>query len=314
MAQFVDAPVWRVDRALTSKPHISRIFRSFAAMKTLRLADGRRIACYPGGEHTGDDLPLVLLHGFCEDSSVWDAVLPLLGDVPTWRMDLPGFGTSDLPPAPGMEVYAASVQEALEALGIGRCVLAGHSMGGYTALAFAKKYPDRLAGLSLVHSHPYSDGPERIEGRRRGIETVQAGKKDLYVAQLIPGLFAPLFASAHPETVDALVQRGRQQPGEGIVAALEGMIARVEQLDTLRDCRFPVQFILGDLDAIIPLEDALAAATQPTVADIRVLPGVGHLAMLEQPQQTASMLRDFWLFCLQRQGVAHANEKQTTLQ
>lgn len=281
-------------------------------MKTVRLADGRRIACYPGGEHAADALPLVLLHGFCEDASVWDAVLPLFGDVPTWRMDLPGFGKSDLPPVPGMEGYAASVLGVLDALGIGRCVLAGHSMGGYTALAFAQKYPNRLAGMSLVHSHPYPDSPERVEGRRRGIEMVQAGKKDLYVAQLFPGLFAPLFASAHPETVEALVLRGHQQPGEGIVAALEGMIARKEHLDTLRDCRFPVQFILGDQDTIIPLEDALAAATQPTVADIRVLPGVGHLAMLEQPQQTASMLRDFWQFCLQQLPTGHANEKQTT--
>ncbi len=271
-------------------------------MKTVRLADNRRMACYPSGNHTPDTVPLVLLHGFCEDSSVWDTLLPALEDTPVWRLDLPGFGGSDLPASIGMEVYAADIRAALGTLGVGRCVLAGHSMGGYTALAFAKMFPDALAGMSLVHSHPYADTPERIEGRRRGIEMLQAGKKDLYVAQLFPALFAPLFAQSHPEQVEALVQQGRRQSAEGIIAALQGMIAREEHLGTLRGSLFPIQFILGDQDAIIPLEDALAAATLPSAADIRVLSGVGHLGMIEQPRHTALMLRDFWQFCVERLG------------
>lgn len=269
-------------------------------MKTVLLADNRRIACYPSGHHTPGAVPLVLLHGFCEDSSVWDTLLPFLNDTPVWRLDLSGFGGSDLPAGVGMEEYAADIRAALEILDIERCVLAGHSMGGYTALAFAKMYPDALAGMSLVHSHPYADNAERIEGRRRGIEMLQAGKKDLYVAQLFPALFAPRFAQAHPEQVEALVQQGRRQSAEGIIAALQGMIAREAHLGTLRECSFPVQFIAGDQDAIIPLEDALAAATLPSAADIRVLSGVGHLGMIEQPLQTALMLRDFWQFCIEQ--------------
>lgn len=269
-------------------------------MKTVRLADDRRIACHPSGHYTPGAVPLVLLHGFCEDSSVWDTLLPFLGDTPVWRLDLPGFGGSDLPATVGMAAYAADIRAALDVLGIERCVLAGHSMGGYTALAFAKMFPNALAGMSLVHSHPYPDTPERMETRRRGIEMLQSGKKDLYVAQLFPGLFAPLFAQAHPEQVEALVQQGRRQSAEGIIAALQGMIAREDHLGTLRNSTFPVQFVLGDQDAIIPLEDALAAATLPSSADIRVLPGVGHLGMIEQPPQTAWMLRDYWQFCVER--------------
>lgn len=269
-------------------------------MKTVRLADDRRIACYPSGHHTPGAVPLVLLHGFCEDSSVWDTLLPFLEDTPVWRLDLPGFGGSDLSASAGMEAYAADIRAALEILGVKCCVLAGHSMGGYTALAFAKMFPGALAGMSLVHSHPYADTPERIEGRRRGIEMLQAGKKDLYVAQLFPALFAPLFAQAHPEQVEALVQQGRRQSAEGIIAALQGMIVREEHLGTLRSSAFPIQFVLGDQDAIIPLEDALAAATLSSSADIRVLPGVGHLGMIEQAQHTAWMLRDFWQYCIER--------------
>ncbi|MBK9335165.1 MAG: alpha/beta hydrolase [Lewinellaceae bacterium] len=280
-------------------------------MKHVSTINGQNRTFFTNKDDFHATIPLVLLHGFCEDASLWEPVLPLLSDGPVLRIDLPGFGGSDLPPAPGMEVYADAVCAILHELGITRCVLAGHSMGGYVALAFARAYPERLAGYTLVHSHPYPDTPERIENRRRGIEMLQAGKKDLYVAQLFPGLFAPAFAQTRPEVVDALVQTGQTQPTEGIIAALQGMIDRQNHLDTLRDSTCPVQFILGELDAIVPLEDALAAATIPSTVDIRVLSGVGHMGIWEAPQHTASALRDFWKFCAQQPVPEHSNKTQT---
>ncbi|MEQ1746870.1 MAG: alpha/beta hydrolase [Saprospiraceae bacterium] len=266
-------------------------------MITVQLSGGRTAACYLSGKFNPGALPLVLLHGFCEDSSVWESLLDGLEEAVVLRIDLPGFGNSSPAGEPGMEGYARVVYSVLNALEIKRCVLAGHSMGGYTALAFAKAYPEKLAGLSLVHSHPYADTPERIEGRNRGIEMLLAGKKDLYVAQLFPGLFAPAFAQANPEVVDALIEQGRKQPAEAIIAALQAMIGRTEHLNTLLDSQCPVQLVLGDQDSIIPLDNALSTAVLPTVGDIRVLPGVGHLGMIEQPKQTAEALRDFWRFC-----------------
>lgn len=269
-------------------------------MKHLLPFNGQNVAYFVASPNGLDVPPLVLLHGFCEDSSLWAPVLPAFPQVPVVRIDLPGFGNSDLPRTPGMETYADAVCAVLNELGIERAVLAGHSMGGYVALAFARAYPERLAGFSLVHSHPYPDPPERIETRRRGIALLQAGKKDQYVAQLFPNLFAPAFAQAHPEIVEALIQTGRQQSAEGIIAALEGMIERQNHVDTLRDSTCPVQFILGEQDSIIPLEEALAAATLPTQVDIRVLAAVGHTGMFEATDQTASALRDFWQYCVRK--------------
>ncbi|MFN0014865.1 MAG: alpha/beta fold hydrolase [Saprospiraceae bacterium] len=266
-------------------------------MITVQLAEGGTAACYLSGAFKPEALPLVLLHGFCEDSTIWDNLLDHLDEAIVLRIDLPGFGNSSAAVKPGLENYARVVYTVLNALEVKHCVLAGHSMGGYTALAFAKSYPEILTGLSLVHSHPFADTPERIEGRKRGVEMLRAGKKDLYVAQLFPGLFAQAFAQANPETVDALVQQGRRQPTEAIIAALQAMMDRPEHLQTLLDSTCPIQFVLGDQDAIIPLDDVLSAAVLPAVSDIRVLPGVGHLGMIEQPKETARALCDFWRFC-----------------
>lgn len=267
-------------------------------MKHTLLSNGRHIACYESG--AAGSLPLVLLHGFCEDSTLWDGLLPGLQGIHLLRMDLPGFGGSDLPLASGMDTSADAVCAMLNEFSVERCVLVGHSMGGYVALEFAARYPDRLAGLGLVHSHPYEDSPERRETRRRGIEMVQSGKRDLYVTQLFSSLFAAAFAGQHPDTVDALIENAKRQPAAGIIAALEGMIARMDHTATLRNASSPVLFLLGTDDSIITPEMGLQAAMLPDIVDIHVLEGIGHMSMYETPEKTVEIVRSFWEFCAQR--------------
>jgi len=265
-------------------------------MKNTLLANGRRIAFYSAGlQHPGP--PAVLLHGFCEDASVWEPVLPFFRRQPVVRIDLPGFGGSELPLAPGMEHYADAVCAVLNELNIRLCVLYGHSMGGYTALAFARKHPERLAGFSLIHAHPFTDSPEQAENRRRGIALLQSGKKDAYVAQLFPGLFAPDFVKKHPEIIDSLVKKAQKGSAESIIAALQGMIERENHLTTLESSSCPVQFILGELDAIISPARGLQAAALPQTADIRILNGVAHMGMFEAPEKTEQAMAEFWEFC-----------------
>ena len=278
-------------------------------MKNTLLSNGRRIAFYTSG-NAEEALPLVLLHGFCEDASLWLPVMPLLGEKRVVRIDLPGFGASQQPLSTNMRVYSDAVCAVLNELGIGQCVLAGHSMGGYAALDFAGIYPERLAGLGLVHSHPFEDAPDRKENRRRGIAMVQARKKNLYVAQLFPGLFAPDFARAHPEVVQTLIRRGQQQSVAGIAAALEAMILRADTQNALREAACPVLFLLGELDSIIPPDWALSAAILPQITDVNVLPGVGHMGMFEAPDETAGILLRFSKYCLQQASATSLKDQQ----
>lgn len=273
-------------------------FYSFASMKHTLLSNGRRIAYRSDG--SPDGLPLLLLHGFCEDSTVWGDFISYLKSIRIIRVDLPGFGGSDRGVAPGMDVYADAVCAVLNDLSIEKCVLTGHSMGGYAALEFAEKYPERLAGLGLFHSHPFEDSDERIAARRRGIEMLQSGKRDLYVAQLFPGLFAEAFAKANPEIIDTLIDKGKRHAAESIIDALESMIGRKDHSATLKALACPALFLLGAFDSIVPPELGLQAAVLPGIADVHVLPGIAHMGMFEAPEKCVEIVRRFWEFCAER--------------
>lgn len=240
------------------------------------------------------DVPLVLLHGFCEDSSVWEPILPYFDDIPLVRLDLPGFGASDLSASSDISACAEAIFKTLKGLGITRCALVGHSLGGYVALEYLQRYPEHLVGIGLFHSHPYPDAPERILARKRAIEMLQQGKRDLYVTQLFPGLFAPSFAATHPEVIQILTERGKQQSAAGIIAALETMMHRPAYLETLENASCPVLFLLGREDALIPVDSALQAAVLPPICDLHLLPGVGHMAMWEAPQISADAVRQWF--------------------
>ncbi len=264
-------------------------------MKHTLLANGRRIAYRLDGPEKG--LRLVLLHGFCEDASLWDGLLPRLGSLPVLRVDLPGFGASDLPANAGMDVYADAVCSVLNDLSVEKCVLVGHSMGGYTALEFGEKYPERLSGLGLFHSHPFEDSPERREARQRSIDLIRSGRRDLYLTQFFPGLFAEIFAQNNPQLIRDLTEKAKRAPAEGIVYGLEGMMERKNHEQTLRDAACPVLFVFGETDALVPPEQGLKAAAWPNIADVHLLSGVGHMAMFESVEKSAEIVRRFWEFC-----------------
>ena len=264
-------------------------------MKQLVLDKGRHIAVhFHGKKVTPDAIPLVLLHGFCEDSSLWERLVPALADIPVMAIDLPGFGASDLPVSPDITVYAAAVLAVLDAFKLRRCVLIGHSLGGYVALEFAARHGERLAGFGLFHAHPFADDETRKAARMRGIDMLRAGKRDMYVSQLFPNLFAPAFAQAHPEVVQRLITQGKKQPAEGIIAALQAMMSRPDHQETLKQTACPVLFLLGAADGLVPLESAWKAVMEPNIAQVEVLEGVGHMGMFEAGERVHEALKTFY--------------------
>ena len=102
----------------------------------------------------GTGTPIVLLHGFCFDSRMWEEFTPLLSNFQIIRIDLSGFGHSELQKESSIKGMADCVHAVLKHLKIKKCVLIGHSMGGYVSLEFAKKHGELLLGLCLFHSHP----------------------------------------------------------------------------------------------------------------------------------------------------------------
>lgn len=238
---------------------------------------------------------VVLLHGYLESLLVWEDFVPLLyKQLRVVTLDLPGHGISIVTGEEHtMEFLADTVAEALRTLGISRCTLVGHSMGGYVALAFCERHPEMLDGLVLLSSTPNADTPEKAENRRREIALVKAGKKDLLARVAPEAGFAEENRARMKDYIEDLAEQVFVTEDEGIVALLNGMIARRDRNEMLRASQVPQLFILGRKDGYIPVEAAEGLVKEHPQARVVWLENSGHMGFLEEPEATAAAILDF---------------------
>jgi pimeloyl-ACP methyl ester carboxylesterase len=231
---------------------------------------------------TGQGPVIVLLHGFLEDMRMWDYFRDRLSK--KFRVitpDLPGFGRSEcLGQVHLMEQMARVVNKILKQLEVKQCLMAGHSMGGYVALAFAEKYPGRLRGLCLFHSHAAADTPEAKLNRNRAIEAVRSDHGN-FIFGFFPDLFAPGNVPRYEREILRMQDIAMKTSPQAIIAALEGMKYRTDKTDLLVSTGIPVMFILGKNDSRIPFEKTLAQAALPARSEVIILGGVGHMGFIE---------------------------------
>ena len=243
---------------------------------------------------SGKGSAIVLLHGFLEDLSMWDYFsAKLSANYRVIAIDLPGFGGSEaLGKKHSMGNMAALVDEVLEYLSIGKCMMIGHSMGGYVTLAFAAKYPDRLYGFGLFHSHALADSPEAKDNRDRAIAVVNSdhGK---YIFNFFPELFAEENVDRFRDEIVALQRKAAKTNPRSIIAALAGMRDRSSSLNVLINTKVPVLFILGKKDSRIPFQVTLAQAALPPLSEILLLDNVGHMGFLEAQETTLKAIEGF---------------------
>ncbi|MDE5622425.1 MAG: alpha/beta hydrolase [Alistipes sp.] len=241
------------------------------------------------------DRCVVLLHGYLESMLVWDEFVPLLyKQIRVVTLDLPGHGISVVAGEEhSMEFLADTVADGLRALGIERCTVVGHSMGGYVALALCERHPELLDGIVLLSSTPNADTPEKAENRRREIALVRAGRKEL-LSRVAPAAgFAEENRVRMRDAIDDLTEQVFVTEDDGIVALLNGMIARKDRNEMLRTTSVPSLFILGRKDGYIPEEAAEAMIAAHPEAQVVRLENSGHMGFLEEPEATAAAILDF---------------------
>jgi pimeloyl-ACP methyl ester carboxylesterase len=264
-------------------------------MRKLFFVGEQRIAVSSFGR---GKTPLVLLHGFCEEQSVWREIMPKMTKKRVIFIDLPGFGASTmLPKGAQMTDFADILQQILQQLNVEKVVLVGHSMGGYVALAFAEKFPERLAGLGLFHSHPFEDAPERKGFRQKAIEFIGQNGLEKYCRQLFPALFAPGFSEKNPEPLRNLTEIAAKFDPEGVIRAIDAMINRRDLTSVLQKSACPVLFVLGEKDGLLPTDQLLAQTHLAPIADIHFLKNIGHMGMFEAADETAQIFLNFLDFC-----------------
>jgi 3-oxoadipate enol-lactonase len=240
-------------------------------------------------ERIGAGIQLVLIHGFPLDHSIWNEVTPLLAA--TFDLILPdlrGFGESvSATPSWTMTDLAEDIASLLDHLGIESAYIAGHSMGGYAALAFAKKHPQRVRGLALVASQTAADTPEKRGERQAQAQQVARDG----IGETVAGLTKKLSTDQHVQIfIQDLMQN--QKPA-GFVGSLHAMAGREDTLSALVDSSFSVVLIHGDADSMIPLQRARDIRASVPRAQLVVLPGAGHMPMMESPQRVAEALNHF---------------------
>ena len=242
----------------------------------------------------GEGPVLVLLHGFTESLEIWNAFSEELSK--SFRIicvDLPGHGrTANFAAFHTMEFMAEIVHAVLSFCRIQQCVLLGHSMGGYVALAFANHYPELLKGLVLFHSQADADDEEARHNRDRTIEIVQKDRAG-FINQFIPDLFAPANRQRLSREIEVLKNQAGSISRKGLVAALEGMKVRNGWRDLLKSLTIPVLFIAGKQDARIPIDKVIEQIALPKHAEALILDDVGHMGYLEAPEITLGVIRDF---------------------
>jgi pimeloyl-ACP methyl ester carboxylesterase len=245
--------------------------------------------------HQSDFPPLVLIHGFAEDGRIWDGQVAALKEVCQLIIpDLPGSGRSSaLSGETSMEELAESILALLAAENIRQAILVGHSMGGYIALAFAEKYPGRLSGFGLFHSTAYPDSEEKKAMRRKSNEFIRKHGAVPFIQQSTPNLFAEATRERHADLVSKIVDRYSGFDPASLIRYYDAMIARPDRTAVLKQAVQPVLFVIGGKDSTLPLETSLQQAQMPALSSIHILEEAGHMGMLEEPEQSNTILGDF---------------------
>lgn len=200
----------------------------------------------------GEGKPVVLLHGFLENSTMWDAFIPELSKKNRIIcIDLLGHGkTGCLGYVHTMESMAESVHAVINHLKIKRSAIIGHSMGGYVALAYAEKYSKTINGLCLMNSTAQADSKERKQNRDRAIIAVKQNYK-AFVRIAVVNLFRPKNRRLFSQQIKLIKQEALKTPLQGIISALEGMKIRKDRTHVFKNALYKKLMIISKKDPVL---------------------------------------------------------------
>lgn len=240
----------------------------------------------------GKGTTIVLLHGFLENKSMWNAfILDLTLKNRVVTIDLLGHGaTESLGYVHSMEDNADVVHAVLQELKIRKCVLVGHSMGGYVALAFAELYPENVKGIVLLNSTSRADSEERKKNRDRAIKAVKLNYTS-FVRMSIANLFSEKNREILVDEIEIVKNEALKTPLQGVVASLEGMKIRKDREVILHFATFPMLMILGKQDPVLNYDENKTQIENTNVKLITIPDG--HMSHIENFEEVKAAFLGF---------------------
>lgn len=252
---------------------------------------------------TGQGKPVILLHGFGEDGTVWERQVTALQN--NYRLiipDIPGSGKSEFMANGNIETYADIIKELVNiehtqvstnGSGLKEFSLIGHSMGGYIALAFAEKYPQYLNSLGLFHSSAFADAEEKKVTRKKAIEFIHEKGGASFLKTSIPGLFNEAFVTANESVILSLISKAKNFTKAALVQYYEAMIDRPDRTEVLKNFTKPILFIMGEFDKAVPLQSSLEQCYLPEISHVHILEKAAHMGMYEDTAKANWALINF---------------------
>ncbi len=241
----------------------------------------------------GKGKAVVFLHGFLESKKIWEPIAKELSKSQrVITIDLLGHGNTDcLSYIHTMEEMAEAVYHVLHHLKLRKYFLVGHSMGGYVSLALAEQYPDNIRGLCMFHSTANADEKQKQKDRGRLIKVVKHNPK-IFIEEAIPNLFNTIYKPYQKE-IKNIKKMAYATSKQGIVAALEGMKIRLEREIIIKFAPYPVLYIIGEKDSILPYQSLVKQAKLPKQGSYLLLEKTGHMGFIEAKKETYEAIRKF---------------------
>jgi pimeloyl-ACP methyl ester carboxylesterase len=243
----------------------------------------------------GEGFPVVLIHGFAEDGTIWQNQIAYLAK--SFKLiipDLPGSGNSPFNSrSETIDDLADCINFILDKEQISACIIIGHSLGGYITLAFAEKYPEKLKAFGLFHSTAYADSEEKKLARKKGIEFIKKYGSGDFIKQSVPNLFADDLNQKKPEIVNELIERYNNFNPDSLVSYYDAMMKRPDRTQQLKSFKKPVLFIAGEKDKAVPIEHSLQQSYLPELCYFHILMGAAHMGMFETVNLSNEIVNDF---------------------
>lgn len=235
---------------------------------------------------SGNGNPVIFLHGFMEDLSMWEELIPHL-PVKACSIDLPGHGKSSLDTnrTPSIRYMAEEVRKIMEHEQLLHPIVVGHSMGGYVALELFQLVPD-LEHIVLFHSHPWADPESRKNDRQRVAELVRT-KASVFIREAIPNLFYHPSEMTH--VITHYVRIAERMNPEAIGWAALAMKDRQDLSHLMAAHPEKFSVISGEKDRLIQVKALTEFCARHHISSV-VLPDVGHMAQEENRDEAIHLL------------------------
>ncbi len=248
-------------------------------------------------EDHGQGLPVVLLHGFPLNHEIWRPQIEALQNAcRVITPDLRGHGKSEAPDGVyTMAGLADDIAGLIKHLNCGPAIIAGHSMGGYVAFAFYRRYANLVKGLVLVSTRAAADTPEGKANREAMAQRAEQERSSaVAVEKMLPNMMSPASLAADSSLKTQVAAMMAATSFHGIAGAQRGMANRSDSNDLLPAISVPTLIIAGAADALIPPVESQNMAQIIRNADLQLLDGASHLPSLEKPQEFTAALQH-WL-------------------